>query len=147
MIEEVCRREGSSPDLSVGSRGQAADEGFFSSAGLPKVIPFLCFRIESEEMSMIVASQIDSVLMVDGKSPGAHFRGERSIKLPGLTCIGVDGKKEEGRVVLGKGEVNRIYLSRHSRTGIGSPADRFPDGRPEITEGKRGCWKDKENDQ
>jgi len=140
--EEVCRREGSSPDLSVRSRGEAADERFLFSRGLPEVIPLLCFRIEAKETGMIVASEVDPILMVDGKSPGPHFGGERSIELSDFARVGVDGEEEEGSIILGKGEVNRIYLSRFSRAGIGPPGDRFPDRCPEITEGRGRGWED-----
>ena len=57
---------------------------------------------------MIVASEVDPILMVDGKPPGPHFGGERSIELPDLARVGVDGEEEEGSVILGKREVNRI---------------------------------------
>ena len=69
------------------------------------------------------------------------------MELSDLARVGVDGEEEEGSTILGKGEVNRIDLSRFSGTGIGSPADRFPDRGPEITKGKRYRWKDKEMDE
>ena len=64
------------------------------------------------------------------------------MELSDLARVGVDGEEEEGSTILGKGEVNRIDLSRFSRAGIGPPADRFPDRGPEITEGRGRGWED-----
>ncbi len=105
-------------------------------------------------MGVIVASKVDPILMVDGKSPGPHFRGEGAVELPHLTRIGIDGKEKEGGIILSKGEINRIPGSRFSRADVGPPADGFPNRGAEVTEGKGSVGKterlikvgDKENE-
>jgi hypothetical protein len=140
----VVREEGGrgkipSPDLSVGTCGEAADEGipFFPESS--KVFPLFCLRIEAEEMSAVVTPEVDSILVIDGKSPGTHFRGERPVELPGCPGIGIDGEKEERGIVLSVGEVDCIADSCPAWTDMSPPADRFFNRLTQVTEGGGGC--------
>ena len=87
-------------------------------------------------MGIVIASEVDSIFVVDGKSPGSHFRGERPVELPDGSGIWIDSEEKERGIILSKGEVKGIPISRFPWTGISPPADRFPDWGPEISEGK-----------
>jgi hypothetical protein len=98
-------------------------------------------------VGIIVASKINPIRMVDGKSPRPHFRGKGAVELFHLAGIGVDGKEKERGVILPKGEVNRILRSRLSRTGVSPPADGFFNRLAKVTKSERKVRTKIENDE
>ena len=96
---------------------------------------------------MIVASKVDPIFLIHGKSPRTHLRGEEPIELPGFTCIRIDAEEEKGGFILSKGEVNRIIVSSFSRADMGSPDDGLFNGDAKITKSKRSFGKRGQQDQ
>ncbi len=86
---------------------------------------------------MVVAPEVNSILMVNGKSPGPHLRGERTIELTSLSSIGIDSEEEKGSIILTEREIEGVPVSRLSGAAINPPADGFPDRDSKIPEGKR----------
>jgi hypothetical protein len=87
-------------------------------------------------VGIIITPEIDPIFMIHCKSPGAHFRGERTVELPHFTGFGIDCEEKKGSLILSEGEVNRILLSCLSRSSMDSPANGILHRDAEVTEGK-----------
>jgi hypothetical protein len=87
-------------------------------------------------MGVIITPKVDPIFMVNGKAPGTHFRGERSIELPHLAGVGVDSEKKEGGFILAEGEIDGTPFPCLSGSDMTSPAHGVSHRDAEVTEGK-----------
>ena len=83
---------------------------------------------------MIIASKIDTVLMIDRESPGSHFRRKRAVKLLRLSGIRVNSEEKKGSVELSEGNVDGISLACPSGAHVGTPGNGLSYGDSEIAE-------------
>jgi hypothetical protein len=143
--EEMGRRKGPSPDLSVRCCRETADKGILFSCGLSEILPYFDFWVEAKKMSMIVTPEVDPVPMIQGPSPGTHLRRKRTIKLPDLTRIRMDGEKKKRSLVLTERKVDRILGSRISRPHISSPQHGISDRDTEVALSEGDVWKVQED--
>jgi hypothetical protein len=99
---------GPTPDLSIRRCRQGTDKRLCFTSRLSKIIPTFCFWIEPKEMSVVIAPEVNPILMIDCKTPSSHFRRKRAVELPHLTRVRIDSKEKKGSLILPEGEVNRI---------------------------------------